>query len=757
MKALFMLLGGIAGLATVVFIVTVLVFSAYMFGQVAWNAVRRPGQLPIVVRIAFRNLFASKLKTIIIGSIIGGGAVLIVVGTSFIGSATDGMSKSIIGSASGDLQVYAPKLPDGGGDEFAIWGNGMSEPDLGAIDDFSKLKTTLEKVPNVKAVVPMGISGAMVTSGNTIDLALGDLREAENKKKAGDPSVQPRIDAQKAHVQHIIDVLKGDQKNRAEISSESRGQTQEEIDAVNTASNPAWWADFESDPFGKLEFLENKIAPQAADADLIYLRYIGTDMSQFEKSFDRMEIVDGTAVPPGERGFLFAKNFYENTVKLKSAKRLDDIKEAIETKHQKIADTEDLQRLVRENTTQTREIALQLDEIKAKEMIARMQKATGSNETQLEKLLAEFFKTDDANFKQRYDAFYKDIAPLLELYRIRIGDTLTIKAFTKSGFTKSVNLKVYGTFQFKGLEKSALAGSLNLMDLRSFRDLYGFMTADTIAEAQAIKKEAGTKEVSRENAEADLFGADAPVAAAEKPDAGAPRVIEAQTTPGVITNDKNPVKQALHDKEVQGRMYGSGGDEQGAVLNAAIFLKDPAQARASTAEIEKTAKDAGMNLKVLSWQEASGNIGKLVLLFWAIFMFASLFIGFVAAIIVNNALLTATLERVREFGTLRAIGAQKPLILSTVVVEAMVMGIVFGGLGACLGAGIVGWVHSHGIPATADIMYFLFSGPRFTPVLSVPSLFIALIAMFVISAFASLIPAYLAMRVSPVRAMQAED
>ena len=194
-----------------------------------------------------------------------------------------------------------------------------------------------------------------------------------------------------------------------------------------------------------------------------------------------------------------------------------------------------------------------------------------------------------------------------------------------------------------------------------------------------------------------------------------------------------------------------------AVLNAAVLLENPAKSRETLPALEKAAADAGIRIRAVSWQDASGFIGKLVMLFWAVFAFAALFIGFVAALVVCTALLTATLERVREFGTLRAIGAQKPLILSAVVVEAMVMGVVFGGLGALVGAAIVLGVHAHGIAAFADIMYFLFSGPRFTPELSVPSMVFAVFAMFSIGAFASLIPAFLAMRVSPVRAMQAED
>src|SRR5262249_22735547 len=137
---------------------------------------------------------------------------------------------------------------------------------------------------------------------------------------------------------------------------------------------------------------------------------------------------------------------------------------------------------------------------------ARLQRALGSKETDVGKLLASFFQTDDQNFRQRYDFFYKELAPSLELYRVRIGDVVTIKAFTRSGYVQSVNVPRYGTFEFQGLEKSTLAGALNLMDLVSFRELYGFMTGERLAEIQALQKESGAREISRENAEAELFG-----------------------------------------------------------------------------------------------------------------------------------------------------------------------------------------------------------------------------------------------------------
>src|SRR3954453_3100704 len=237
-----------------------------------------------------------------------------------------------------------------------------------------------------------------------------------------------------------------------------------------------------------------------------------------------MKIVEGTTGPPGKRGFLFAKHVYEEQLKLKAARRLDQIKEGIESQGETIAKTPDLARMVRENVSQVREVLLQLDAAKTADFRAKLQRELGSQEADVGKLLAAFFQTDDQNFHERYQFFYRELAPSLELYRVRIGDVLTIKAFTRSGYVQSVNVPVYGTFQFQGLEKSTLAGALNLMDLVSFRELYGFLSGDKLAEIRELQKAAGARTVSRENAEAELFGS-APAAEEAAPKPG--RKIEA--------------------------------------------------------------------------------------------------------------------------------------------------------------------------------------------------------------------------------------
>jgi ABC-type lipoprotein release transport system permease subunit len=708
----------------------------------------------VVAQIAFRNLFASRLKTFIVGGIIFFGALLVVAGNSLLDSLDSSMSRSVIGSVAGHIQVYSSKSKDA----LEVMGSmTMGDADLAQLDDFAKVRQTLLSVPNVKSVVPMGISGALVTSGNTIDVALAKLRDAYRKKLAGGlPAAEAtRLDAQieadKGHIRQIVSLLQGDLKNLKAVI-DARAISAEDAESVKRAASDAFWAKFDQDPLGSLEFLENRIATQAADADLLFIRYVGTDLEAFGKSFDRMQIVDGTRVPPGKRGFLFSKFVYEDQLKLKNAHRLDQIKDARDARGSRIAGDLDLQRMVRENLAQVREVLLQLDAPKTADFRAKLQKELGNPATDVSALLTAFFDTDDQNFDRRYQFFYRELAPSLDLYRIRIGDTLTIKAFTRSGYVQSVNLHVYGTFQFQGLEKSTLAGALNLMDLVSFRELYGFLTADKLQEIQQLQKAAGAHAVSRENAEAELFGSKEP--------APEPKSVQAEATPGVspeIPDLTAGVGQRLRREDLIDRVYAPGETERGVVLNAAVILKDPKTIDKTMAAIEQAGQRDGLPLKAISWQKASGIIGQFIMLARIVLYVAILIIFVIALVIINNALVMATLERVQEIGTLRAIGAQRRFILAMLVIESLVVGLIFGALGAGVGAVVVSVAGKIGIPAKSDIWFFFFSGPRLHPFLGTTNLIVAFAAVLLVSAFSSFYPAWLAMRVTPRQAMQADE
>jgi ABC-type lipoprotein release transport system permease subunit len=291
---------------------------------------------------------------------------------------------------------------------------------------------------------------------------------------------------------------------------------------------------------------------------------------------------------------------------------------------------------------------------------------------------------------------------------------------------------------------------MNLIDLATFRDLYGFMTPDSKKELDELKKRAGaTTEVKREDAEADLFGEGS-------------RVVTAEATPGLIDHFKDAdasMLKTLRDQEKVAKVFTQQELEAGAVLNAAVFLKDPSDGalKQSIKDIEAQTAADQLPMHAVSWQKASGNIGQFALMLQVILIVMVMIIFSVALVIINNALVMATLERVKEIGTLRAIGAQKNFILLMLFIEAVVVGLVFGGLGALLGAGTVQLIAHWGIPATSDIMYFLFSGPRLIPFLHVGSLIGAFVVVLIVSGISSFYPALLAMRVSPLVAMQTDE
>lgn len=693
----------------------------------------------LLSRLAVRNLFSSFLN-LVIGGIILVGTLLFVVGGSLLTSMDEAMSKSVTGSIAGHAQVYSSKSKD----ELSLFGD-WTTPDIAAIPDFAKVKPVLLSVDNVKTVVPMGIDGASVTYGNTVDLTLEKLRKAETARLRGDRSAETaaRIESLKTHARGIIRVIQGDYKKLAVLASKD-GVDPQAVKDLEKAASPEFWSSFDRDPLGRLEFMENKVAPLVPDADMIYFSFVGTDLDAFKRSFDRMQVVDGTMVPAGRRGLLLSKYVYENQFKLKTANRLDKIREALVDEGKTIAKDPDLRVMIKQNRTQIREFLLQLDPLSLKKAVGELQGFLKTTETDPAKLFSAFFDTDDGNFAGRYAFFYERIAPLVELYRLRPGDSLPIKTFTKNGFIQSANVKVYGTFQFKGLEKSGLAGALSLMDLMTFRDLYGYFTPEKLAESKKLQESSGAGFVDRDKAEAELFGGSSVVGG------GKQAALDAKALLG--DGARSAARAAAAE-----RAYSEDEIESGLALNAALILKDPSKLSRTMKDVDAAAKKAGLDLRVVSWQKASGNVGQFVLVTKVALYFAVFIIFVVALVVINNAVMMATLQRVREIGTMRAIGAQRSFVLSLILVETLFLGLAFGTAGAVLGALVVKWLGARGIPAVNEFLYFFFSGPRLQPRLGLGSVAGAFVVIAATAAVSALYPALIATRVSPVEAMQTDD
>ena len=226
-------------------------------------------------------------------------------------------------------------------------------------------------------------------------------------------------------------------------------------------------------------------------------------------------------IPPGKRGFLFAKSRLRGTAQAedRAPPRQDQggtpgraARPSPRTPSCSASCRRTAPRCARSCSSSTRP--------RRHDFRDKLQSELGSKETDVGKLLSAFFQTDDDNFARPLQVLLRRaraVAGAVPRARRRHADHQGVH---RRGYVQSVNVPVYGTFQFKGLEKSPLAGALNLMDLVSFRELYGFLTArEAWPRSRQLKAAAGAHEVNRENAEAELFGskpAAAPATPAER-------------------------------------------------------------------------------------------------------------------------------------------------------------------------------------------------------------------------------------------------
>ncbi|MDQ3262225.1 MAG: ABC transporter permease [Myxococcota bacterium] len=693
-------------------------------------------KLSIILRLTLRNIFARKIN-FLIGALVFAGTLLLVVGGSIVASVDEGMRRSITGSVSGDLQVFSARSRDA----ISIFGGIGGEPDMVSIEDFPRVKAALLSLENVQAVVPMGINGSLFTPGTALDLALGGVRDLLRERADGAPTAEWTRSYEKAkrRVRYIVGRLDGYAERSASYLSPE--VLAEDTANLERAGSEAFWAEFQRDPLAALDFLENRVAPLVGDSLVADIRFLGTDLEAFQETFDRMEQVKGEPIPPGRRGFLFADWYYEERMKLQVARRLDKIQRALANGSILAEDTE-LQGFVQQNRDEVSELLLQLDPESALEIAAALRTALNSEEQELPRLFDAFLSTTDANFAERYRLFYEVVAPRVSLYRVRIGDMLKVTAHTRTGYISSASMKVYGTYQFKGLEDSELAGSLNLVDLVTFGELYGYATPDQKEELQALRANSGVEFISREGAEDALFGGPA-----EGP-------VEHESMSFVLDLDAEEIARrrtaALTQTVTRDQL------ERGVVLSAAVVLKDADELPQTLQAIATLNDRERLGIQTLAWREAAGMVGHFTSVVKVILYFCAAMVLLVTAIVISNVVTIATLRRIREFGTLRAIGAHRPLVLTIVLTESIAVGVAFALLGGAVGVGILVWLGTVGIPGGGDLSLF-FAGPRLFPTVSSGALLVALAVTVVVSASSSLFPAVLASRVTPLRAMQTED
>jgi ABC-type lipoprotein release transport system permease subunit len=713
-------------------------------------------RVSLLVWMGIRNLFLHRIRSLVVGTLLVFASFLVVFGAALVSSVKVTMEKSITSSLAGEIQLYDAQAKD----KLALFPSGApSSMDYGEIPDFRALRETVMAVPGVKEVVPMGLTNALVFGGTEVDRVLERLRAAvrtdvvlvsEDAPPTGNSTSVTLLSEQ---VRQIALGLESDVHNTLVASADPSVQ-QAQLDDLEKVRSKDFWDGLSGNPEQTLLFLESHIAPLASDGRTLYMRLIGTDLVRFGRAFDRFHVVDGTMVPEGRRGLLLSKRFYETQVKNEVAHGLDEIRDG-RVQGRSIQSDTLLQERVRRNIREYRRVLFEIAPDQVEGLASELRTTMPGSSGDLSTLFQAFLDTSDADFDSRYAFFYDHVAPRIRLYDVPVGDTVTLRGFTKTGYARASNVKLYGTFQFSGLETSDLAGANQLVDLITFRDLYGRMSPEQQAELAGIRKSAGVEDLSRENAESELFGGggglETAASTASGPTVDASRAALTETTRSAQSIRSDVATTGDDHRYTEAEM------DDGLVLDAAVILDPELPVHRALPAIRAALAQDGLDIQAVDWKQAAGLIGQLITVIQAVIYTGIVIIFLVALAVINNTMMMSAMERTQEIGTMRAIGSPRSFVVGMLVLETSLLGLAAGGLGTLLGAALVALLGRIGIPATADILVLLFAGPRLYPVFSAGNLVFGLTVVVAFAVLSALQPTLLAARVSPVVAMAQKD
>jgi len=201
-------------------------------------------------------------------------------------------------------------------------------------------------------------------------------------------------------------------------------------------------------------------------------------------------------------------------------------------------------------------------------------------------------------------------------------------------------------------------------------------------------------------------------------------------------------------------LYGLGGSVHG----LSIRTVDPDRAAEIREDLKKNLPE---ELSCVTWMDLNKQLFDAIAMERHVMFFLLMFIILVAAFGIMNTLITVTVQKTREIGVLKALGARTWQIVSVFLVQGMVVGVIGVASGLVLGMTLIRWRNevSQWLASVLGVEIFPRSVYQFNeiPAEIVPTdVALICVSAFVICSLAALIPAWIASRMDPVKALRCE-
>lgn len=201
-------------------------------------------------------------------------------------------------------------------------------------------------------------------------------------------------------------------------------------------------------------------------------------------------------------------------------------------------------------------------------------------------------------------------------------------------------------------------------------------------------------------------------------------------------------------------LYGLGGSVHG----LAVKTEDPDRAAAIREDLRPVLPD---NLSCITWMDLNKQLFDAIAMERHVMFFLLMFIILVAAFGIMNTLITVTVQKTREIGVLKALGARTWQVISVFLIQGMVVGVIGVASGLVLGMSLIRWRNevSAWLASVLGVEIFPRSVYQFSeiPAEVVPSdVALICISAFAICSLAALVPAWIASRLDPVKALRCD-